>query len=219
MKDIGTTASKLSRNPLGILALLIVLVYGIAGFVSTSSAFRDSDLSVMVWFLVLFPVIVLAALIYLVSKHHDKLYAPSDFTNEENFVSLIDQSIAKSEQFIELNNSAKNIEIELDAISAKDSDSDDNTIVEGSQNNLVELTLDQQNILRMLRDGQNTYRSISGLSKDTGCSKAVVRDALFELEQKSLSSSRDRGNGPKYFINYNGRQWLQSANKQNQTDT
>ena len=33
MENFGNTATKLSRNPLGIIALFIVLVYGIAGLV------------------------------------------------------------------------------------------------------------------------------------------------------------------------------------------
>lgn len=87
MKDFGESASKLARNPLGIIALFIVLVYGIAGTVlSTSSEFlSDDQRAIFVWFLVLFPVVVFIGFLWLVSKHHTKLYAPTDYQTEEGF--------------------------------------------------------------------------------------------------------------------------------------
>ena len=42
--------------------------------------------SVIVWFLVLFPVLVLAVFTWLVVQHHEKLYAPADFRDDENFM-------------------------------------------------------------------------------------------------------------------------------------
>jgi hypothetical protein len=76
-----------ARNPLGIIALFISLIYGFACLVVTSEAadFEYSLLAPLVWFLVVFPVLVLVAFVYLVSKHHTKLYAPSDFKDENNF--------------------------------------------------------------------------------------------------------------------------------------
>ncbi|MCW8907533.1 MAG: hypothetical protein OQL28_09790 [Sedimenticola sp.] len=87
MKDFGESASKLARNPLGIIALFIVLVYGIAGIVlSTSSEFlSEGQREIFVWFLVLFPVVVFIGFLWLVSKHHTKLYAPTDYQTEEGF--------------------------------------------------------------------------------------------------------------------------------------
>ena len=87
MKDFGESASKLARNPLGIIALFIVLVYGIAGTVlSTSSEFlSEEQREIFVWFLVLFPVVVFIGFLWLVSKHHTKLYAPTDYQTEEGF--------------------------------------------------------------------------------------------------------------------------------------
>ena len=86
-KDFGETAIKLARNPLGIIALFQVLIYGIAGYVTAKVDTNNPNLLIpLVWFLVIFPIIVLVVFAYLVIAHHEKLYAPSDFTDEENFM-------------------------------------------------------------------------------------------------------------------------------------
>jgi len=77
----------LSRNPLGILALFILLVYGIAGLtVSVSSGnMQRCERLPLICFLVAFPLIVLFVFYHLVTKHHTKLYAPSDFADKDDF--------------------------------------------------------------------------------------------------------------------------------------
>lgn len=105
LKDFGNTATKLMKNPLGILALLIVLVYGIAGIVASSSAFQATERIVLIYFMVSFPFVVLMVLYLLVTRHHNKLYAPSDYANEENFVNSIEAKI--SEINLEVNNVKK----------------------------------------------------------------------------------------------------------------
>jgi hypothetical protein len=85
--DFSNSAQKLARNPLGIIALFLLLVYGIAGLVFSVAA-KGLDVSErrpLVWFLVLFPVLVLGAFIWLVARHHTKLYAPSDYRDAEGF--------------------------------------------------------------------------------------------------------------------------------------
>ncbi len=85
----SSTAGKLSRNPLGIIALFIVLVYGMASLVTLfGGATRSSEYSYLVYFLVVFPMLVLAAFVWLVCRHSDKLYGPGDFVNEEHFMEL-----------------------------------------------------------------------------------------------------------------------------------
>ena len=88
MDNLNEMASKLARNPLGIIALFIVLVYGIAGIVlgASSEFLSENQRSVFVWFLVLFPFVVFIGFLWLVSKHHTKLYAPTDFKDEEGFL-------------------------------------------------------------------------------------------------------------------------------------
>lgn len=86
---MNETALRLSRNPLGIIALFIVLVYAMASLVLVQGNFQGPERMPLVWFLVVFPPIVLVAFVFLVAKHHTKLYAPGDFRNEENFVSAL----------------------------------------------------------------------------------------------------------------------------------
>ncbi len=87
IQDFGRTAQKLTRNPLGIIALFIVLVYGIAGLVFGLSYtnLEPVERQPLVWFLVVFPVLVLAVFYRLVTKYHFKLYAPHDFPDAEGF--------------------------------------------------------------------------------------------------------------------------------------
>lgn len=83
----GDMAQRLSRNPIGIIALFIVLVYGIAALVLglSSQQLELNERLPLVWFLVVFPVLVLAAFYHLVAHHHVKLYAPQDFPDKEGF--------------------------------------------------------------------------------------------------------------------------------------
>ncbi len=89
MTSFGETTTKLARNPLGIIALFILLVYGFASLVTIFGASLDcGERRPLVYFLVTFPVLVLGAFGWLVSRHSGKLFAPSDFRNEENFVKM-----------------------------------------------------------------------------------------------------------------------------------
>lgn len=79
--------TKLTRNPLGIIGLFIWLIYSIAGIVFAVSI---SDLEstvqlILVLFIVLFPFAILVVFYLLVTKHHEKLYAPGDFKDERLF--------------------------------------------------------------------------------------------------------------------------------------
>lgn len=85
MQEFGEIAIQLAKNPLGIIALAFVLIYGIAGFLSRSPKFNEYDRKILVWFLVFFPCLVLAVFTYLVMFHHTKLYAPYDYTDERYF--------------------------------------------------------------------------------------------------------------------------------------
>jgi CheY-like chemotaxis protein len=88
-RDFSETAKSLARNPLGIIALFIVLVYGFASMVTVfSSSFTSSERVPLIYFLMLFPILVLAVFTWLVAKHSTKLFAPSDFRNEDNYVRM-----------------------------------------------------------------------------------------------------------------------------------
>lgn len=82
----GGTAKGLARNPIGIIALFIVLIYGFAALtLGLNSQLLPTERLPLVWFLVLFPVAVLVLFGWLVSAHHEKLYAPADFRSDDSF--------------------------------------------------------------------------------------------------------------------------------------
>jgi hypothetical protein len=104
LNTLTKSAKDLSKNPLGIIALFIVMVYGFACLLfGLSAETLDTDeRSPLVWFVVIFPVIVLVLFGWLVSRHHNKLYAPQDFRDDESFLASCQQVP---------NNNVKNIEI------------------------------------------------------------------------------------------------------------
>ena len=90
IKDFGDTARGLAKNPLGIIALFIVLIYGFASLVVGASAKLEAyERTPLIWFLTIFPLIVLIAFYLLVSRHHRKLYAPSDYKQEKHFIEAL----------------------------------------------------------------------------------------------------------------------------------
>ncbi len=83
----SSSAKALARNPLGIIALFIVLIYGFASLVvGFSDRLKDNERILLVWFLVSFPPVVLGTFAWLVSRHHTKLYAPSDYREDVSFL-------------------------------------------------------------------------------------------------------------------------------------
>jgi CheY-like chemotaxis protein len=89
VESFGKVAAGLARNPLGIIALFIVLVYGFACLVTAfAGSFSETERLPLIYFLVVFPVLVLGIFTWLVSRHSGKLFAPSDFKNEENYVRM-----------------------------------------------------------------------------------------------------------------------------------
>lgn len=81
-----SAAKHSSRNPLGIIALFIVLVYGIAGVVAGTASFDRSEALPLIYFLVIFPVLVLGVFTWLVVSHSQRLYAPSDFRDDASYL-------------------------------------------------------------------------------------------------------------------------------------
>ena len=87
MERFLETARTLSRNPLGIIALFIALIYGFATLLLGAAAGKLScgERFPLVWFVILFPVLVLVAFYLLVTRHHWKLYAPRDYRTDAEF--------------------------------------------------------------------------------------------------------------------------------------
>ncbi|ROH93570.1 hypothetical protein ED208_03350 [Stagnimonas aquatica] len=78
----------LVKNPLGIVALFISLIYSIANLLlgATASTLSADERHPLIIFIVLFPVVVLGVFYLLVSKHHGKLYAPGDYKDDKSFL-------------------------------------------------------------------------------------------------------------------------------------
>lgn len=80
-------AKPLAHNPLGIIALFLALVDGIAAVALgvTTGSLSAALQAVLVWFIVLFPAVVLIVFYLLVTRHHTKLYAPKDYESPDGF--------------------------------------------------------------------------------------------------------------------------------------
>lgn len=99
LTEFGKAAKDLSRNPLGIIALFIVLVYGFACLLFGFSAEHLSAIQEklpLIWFVVIFPVLVLILFGWLVSCHHDKLYSPRDFRDDETFLKIFQNKTSRN---------------------------------------------------------------------------------------------------------------------------
>ncbi len=94
ISSFGRMATGLAKNPLGIIALFIVLIYGFASLVvGLSDNLIAGERIIIIWFLVIFPCFVLAVFGWLVSRHHTKLYAPSDYRADQAFIQASRESL------------------------------------------------------------------------------------------------------------------------------
>lgn len=91
VSKLAESAGQLSRNPLGIIALFIVLIYGFASLVIglSTEGLKPEQKEPLIWFLVAFPFVVLFVFAWLVSKHHAKLYAPKDYREDRGFLQTL----------------------------------------------------------------------------------------------------------------------------------
>jgi hypothetical protein len=115
-------AKGLTKNPLGIIALFISLIYGFVCLVLSTSLKNlegQAERLPLIWFVIVFPVLILICFIYLVVNHHGKLYAPSDYKDETNFIKTIDAK-----------NQTQRIKNEVDAISK---DIEENIVLENKE--------------------------------------------------------------------------------------
>ncbi|MFZ4799198.1 MAG: hypothetical protein ACOYMA_16990 [Bacteroidia bacterium] len=106
MLDTFISNSKgLTKNPLGIIALFVSLIYGFACLVlstSISNLKGDNERLPLIWFIIGFPIVILLAFIFLVVKHHEKLYSPSDYRADEAFIQTIGREKIQEKQLKEV---------------------------------------------------------------------------------------------------------------------
>lgn len=94
ISSFGKMATGLAKNPLGIIALFIVLIYGFASLVvGFSDKLISGERIIIIWFLAISPCFVLAVFGWLVSRHHTKLYAPSDYREDQAFIQASQESL------------------------------------------------------------------------------------------------------------------------------
>lgn len=100
-------AKFLTQNPLGIIALFIALIYSLAAllFGTTAKHLTTGERQPLIWFIVLFPQMILGVFYKLVAEHHPKLYSPNDYKSDESFLKAI-----TPEQY------SKKVEEEVDVI-------------------------------------------------------------------------------------------------------
>jgi hypothetical protein len=89
LATFGRVAVSLAKNPLGIIALLIVLVYAIAALVTWGASLEPASRLVLVYFIAVYPLVVLAAFLWLVVRHPTKLYAPQDYSDEATYLQVL----------------------------------------------------------------------------------------------------------------------------------
>lgn len=90
-----------ARNPLGVIALFITFIDGIAGLVISVNFENLHDTSErlpLIWFIVLFPIIVLVVFVVFVIKCPQNLFGPSDYDNQELYLKAIGKSIKPHEE-------------------------------------------------------------------------------------------------------------------------
>lgn len=100
--SLSGTAKSLSRNPLGVIALFIVVIYALGSLVihQASTQFFEHPAHPAVLFLAGFPVCVLGVFAWLVGFRHRNLYAPQDYRNEAFFVGDIKAPVELSDSKI-----------------------------------------------------------------------------------------------------------------------
>lgn len=78
----------LTKNPLGIIALFISLIYGMSALLLGASigSLSPVNQTVLVSFIAGFPFVVLGVFAWLVARHHSKLYGPGDYRSDESFL-------------------------------------------------------------------------------------------------------------------------------------
>lgn len=105
MESFIGNARGLAKNPLGIIALFISLIYGFACLVLGISASNldAKERYLLILFLIIFPVLVLGVFVYLVTKHHKKLYAPADYRDDKSFLETTNIETKNEKIFLEYN--------------------------------------------------------------------------------------------------------------------
>jgi hypothetical protein len=116
-------AKDFTRNPLGIVALFISLIYGIVSLLLGSSVEKLQSIErwPLLTFVVVFPFAVLYVFYKLVTEHHIKLYSPGDYKDDESFLKTLSPKDAAKKLEIEAKEATGDVFFDRDNTRAKES--------------------------------------------------------------------------------------------------
>jgi len=85
-------------KPIPLLAFVGTLIEGIIGVIAYASQ-NSPYFPILALALIIIPFFLVIIIYLLITKHHEKLYAPGDFSNPDHFIELIRNSSKKIEDF------------------------------------------------------------------------------------------------------------------------
>jgi CheY-like chemotaxis protein len=199
--SFGKTAATLSRSPLGIIALFLALIYGITALLAASSSLSPSERLPLIYFIIFFPLLILGVFAWIVVRHPTHWFGPSDFRNEENYVTLVAAlTAAKSKEripidFQEIRNTASRLT--SSAANRSPSRKDILWVDDHPENNRFEcqafeslgfaltLSTSTQQALKFLQDG-NFAAIISDMGRKEGAEEGyVLLEAIRKQKNKT----------------------------------
>ena len=125
------------RNPLGLFALFVTAMYAVTAIVFKEGLYLLCgawERRPIIWFLILFPVAILGVFVFLVVKHHEKLYGPRDYRSDDAFQRITMSKRKKREEIRTL----------ADAAVVTETSSEDGTVPGGSQSTYQNSTTDER---------------------------------------------------------------------------
>ena len=162
---------------------------------------------IFAYFAIGFPILLLVLFFVTLNFNRKALYAPSDFSDETNFIKLlIKKEIEESPKISNIEEDIRPLvrqSLEDDAAEFSGKPQPEDTTA------AVDLKSHALEILRILKNGRWVYRSAGGLAKEAlGGKRNLAKDTLFELKEKGLVGERVRREGHWYYITDEGRRLL-----------
>lgn len=180
--------SNFLKNPIGVIGFFLVLVEAIASLVVANSNLCAYQNTILVLFIVFFPCIVLYVFYKLVTDHHEKLYSPSDYRNDDNFL----QTKYKYNSMTQ-----KNEEVPVDAV-VQDID------VDKINSDILSLKESLLNIIDGQKELANTIPALKPTT--TNAEKEKIKNQVLE----TLPSEQSLDSGYKVYVSpmYRCRQFV-----------
>lgn len=182
--NIGDAA----RNPLGVIGLFISLIYGFANWMlgSSVSTLESTERLIIIWFIVIFPVLILAAFCYLVIKHHGKLYAPKDYKKDESFL----QTLNAFDSFVRLSTETYDSQQEVSPTTTNEANADAESPGEEVLGGGVDCKVDERS-KDATADQEGTLAAEDGAATDTFVVKSERPEGQSPTAASILSLDND----------------------------